>query len=67
MNVTGTTTLCLMDGDYIVIAHMQGGKSVARAFAALSDGQFKERDLTLSDKVILKALSPKMHTAKRED
>ena len=67
MTVTDTTTIRLMDGDLIVIAHMQGGKSVARAFAALSDGNLKERALTPSDRVILKALTPKMHTAKRED
>ena len=67
MTVTDITTLRLMDGDYIVIAHMQNGKSVARAFAVLSDGKFEERALNPSDKVILKALTPKMHTAKRED
>jgi|LSQX01.2.fsa_nt_gb hypothetical protein len=67
MTVTDITTLRLMDGDYIVIAHIQGGKSVARAFAVLSDGNFEERALTPSDRAILKALTPKMHTAKRED
>ena len=67
MTVTDTTTIRLMDGDLIVIAHLQGGKSVARAFAALSDGNLKERALNPSDRVILKALTPKKHTAKRED
>ena len=67
MTVTDITTVRLMDGDYIVIAHMQDGKSVARAFAVLSDGKLEERALNLSDKVILKALTSKMHTAKRED
>ena len=66
MTVTDTTTVRLVDGDIIVIAHMQEGKARARAFTVPSDGQLEERTLTPSDWVIVKALI-KTHTAKRED